>query len=299
MAIQSFKIKSFEQRLSVLQLLVENGADINQTDQYQTSPRDLLEKSFHDATPTEIELIQNKILIHDTSNHVPPIYQGIYEKDPDIVQSAIASDELAVNVEYKEKTPIICAAYELVGCVDIILENRNEHDVVQKNLKDLQQLATILQILLSNGGDPELEPKRRKSLNNAVEFDGGKVMKPLHLLVCSLRTLCPNNKASNDHHQLDECYEILQSIILLLTKQGKAAITTDTQQLLYQAARWDELQFVKFLIEELKIDPNTEGPQKMTPLHFAARSGRMNVLVGPIDSHIFRDTLLAALFSHC
>jgi len=35
---------------------------------------------------------------------------------------------------------------------------------------------------------------------------------------------------------------------------------------------------IRFMVETLQVDPNTKGRQGFTALHFAARSGRLEVL---------------------
>ena len=40
----------------------------------------------------------------------------------------------------------------------------------------------------------------------------------------------------------------------------------------------DNLRAITFMVESLGIDPNTRGRQGLTPLHFAARSGRVNIV---------------------
>lgn len=268
MAIQSFKVKSFDQRLFVIRLLVQNGADLSLADQFQNTAKDLLEASFQKYSRSEIEQLQT-FLMENCPDQTPPIYKGIYNNDPDLIQSTVESDNLSVNLIFEGKTPVICVVNKLSSCADLILEDHNKLHELPNVLEEMKQLETILQMLLSHGADLEIEPPKHKTMDQVSVF------KPLHNLVCALRKL----DSSGTHSQVDECYEILRRTILSLLHMGNAQVTLDTRLLLHQAARWDELKFIKFLIEELNVDPNTEGPQMMTPLHFAARSGRMDTLV--------------------
>ena len=47
---------------------------------------------------------------------------------------------------------------------------------------------------------------------------------------------------------------------------------------MHDSSRRNNVGFVSFLIEKLGLDPNTRGRQGFTPLHFAARSGHVEVV---------------------
>lgn len=267
MAIQSFKVKSFDQRFSVIRLLLQNGADLYLADQYENSPKALLEASFDNFSHDEVKQLQTFLIEHNLTRR-PEIFDGIYKRDPEFVQNTLKSDETSVNLIFEGKTPVLCVTLEFACYVDSIVENRKDPAEVLNLVEELKVLESILQILLTSGGNPEIEPVQRNKIDQA------KILKPLDNLVSSLRKVCSQETNS----ELDECYEILRRSILSLLHLGNAQITSDTRLLLYQAARWNELKFLQFLVEELNIDPNTEGPQMMTPLHFAARSGRMDAL---------------------
>ena len=49
-------------------------------------------------------------------------------------------------------------------------------------------------------------------------------------------------------------------------------------QMMHTAARKGLAPAVEFWIRELQVDPNIKGRQGLTPLHFAARSGKTQVV---------------------
>jgi hypothetical protein len=80
---------------------------------------------------------------------------------------------------------------------------------------------------------------------------------------------------------------MIHGIVDLLIQYG-SNIPMDTILLLHQAARLNECSFATFLLDKLHIDPNTKGRQGMTPLHFAARSGKLEMLVSNFQFTLLR-----------
>ena len=63
-----------------------------------------------------------------------------------------------------------------------------------------------------------------------------------------------------------------------------ATICSETMLLLPNAAHRGRLSVVQFLIEVVGVDPNFRGRQGMTSLHFAARTGKIDVVNWLLDS---------------
>jgi ankyrin repeat protein len=78
-------------------------------------------------------------------------------------------------------------------------------------------------------------------------------------------------------HQSKMFYQrTLESISKDLLGHG-AQLSPCIMQMMHDAARRGNTGTIWFWIAHLKADPNTRGRQGMTPLHFAARSGKADV----------------------
>lgn len=137
-------------------------------------------------------------------------------------------------------------------------------------------------------------------INNIGNDDDDDDIVPIfHQLVCALRKVYQNimklqeqkdnnttgidnnvNDIDNKTIQiLQSCSNAIETLVCTFPEPVLQQIPTDTKLLLYQGSRFNELLLVQFLIDKIGIDPNFVGPQQMTPLHFASRSGHINIVV--------------------
>ena len=67
-----------------------------------------------------------------------------------------------------------------------------------------------------------------------------------------------------------------------VTQFPASCVAADGWQLLQRAARRGNIPLLSYLLQDLQWNPNIKGRQGMTALQFAARSGRMDVLVSEL-----------------
>ena len=96
--------------------------------------------------------------------------------------------------------------------------------------------------------------------------------------VCSTLAALYVAKTIDNCSTADKKITFLEQIGKLLVNNGTLIFPPITNQIVHDCARRGNLQMVKFLIQTLRINPNTPGRQGMTPLHFASRSGRSEIV---------------------
>eukprot|EP01083_Nonionella_stella_P169056 572365_1 len=85
---------------------------------------------------------------------------------------------------------------------------------------------------------------------------------------------------TDDTNNDQQIKKYLEEIIIALLSNGGSSIkiSPSTTSILHDAARRGYIQTIRFWTEVLKVDINLKGRQGLTPLHFAARSGRVDVV---------------------
>lgn len=141
---------------------------------------------------------------------------------------------------------------------NLLLPEEEDNNTVPN---DRSKLVEILKALLAAGAN--VNAVAPQTLKNPMEALENPVLPPL-ARVCSAIQQAYKNK--EDATLLEETCRLLI--------QNKASVTPDLEQLLHTACRKNELEFAKLLTEIVGVDPNVKGRQGMTPLQFAARSGR-------------------------
>jgi ankyrin repeat protein len=263
MAIQSRKA-SPEKTLQTVELLLAAGADLNKTDNYGNLPIDLL-VADPNTSPALLECLQPS---------KPPIFEAFNEGSLTKVEELLAADKELVSTRYRGHTT-------LQLCLSSLLSAVEESSALEK----ANNLLTILKALLHAGSDPNV---------SNPEGTDEEDLPPLHRTCCALRELYRQQQEETD------TVHLLEETVQTLLKAG-ATVPTVTTHLLHDAARRNETNMARFLIETMHVDPNTAGRQGMTPLQFAARSGRMGVLeyllleVPNIDVHARDDRGQTAL----
>ena len=100
---------------------------------------------------------------------------------------------------------------------------------------------------------------------------------PLHT-ICSCICSTYSSPSTSTTFATPFATQIIQCLL-----QHGAEIITETKLLLPNAAHRGRLGAVQFLVQDVGIDPNFRGRQGMTSLHFAARSGKVDVVTWLLD----------------
>ena len=255
MVAQSLK-STVGRRLRCAELLVAHGARVDQRDHFGLLPVEVLQQVIGDKGMVD-EL--NQQLISTLQPTRPAIHEAIETRNVDQLQAILCEDASQSNLTYQSESPI-----EIV--VDALIQQGDE------GAGNSEVLIEILDLLLKHGGNTS----GVESIRKTTVADPGDVKEPpLHKLLCALRRYLSSQQESTDDTGTRAC---LEKAIDMLVQAG-ATLTSDSAQLLLQAARFGELAFARYLIERLHVDVNVKGRQGMTPLQFAARSGKMEILV--------------------
>jgi hypothetical protein len=110
---------------------------------------------------------------------------------------------------------------------------------------------------LSAGG----EPSPAESLEDSPPIP--RLMEELRIAYKQLDSSASSTDAS---HWVEPVARALEGTILLLVETLQVPVTQECTDFLHQACRRNELRMAQFVVERLKVDPNTRGRQGMSPL---------------------------------
>lgn len=249
--VQSMKgVKS--RRMQCMDLLIANGADVSQPDMFGKVAAEYCQDDREIAKKLQP---QN-----------PALFQAIDDGKVEEVKKLLSQEKKSnddnnnipsYEVAFLGETPFQHA-------LNLLLEEEKEEEGGSKST-DRSQLVGILKVLLDAG----------VNINTAVTEDSNNPMQAMeNPILPPLFRVC---EALQNAYKGKEATKVLEETCQLLL-QHKATVTSDLEQLLHTACRKNELQFAKLLIDVIQIDPNVKGRQGMTPLQFAARSGRTQVV---------------------
>ena len=255
MVAQSHKA-TIDARLKVVEILINSGALLDQADKYGSTPLNLLEASTEGSELDE----KTKLLLAKLRPMQPLIHQAIINLDSSSLETLLSDNVLDINQTFQDVTPLSLA-------IRTFLEDIDKPDGIQV-LNATEKRLCMIKTLLMRGADPNclIMERTTDALEDVVKEAA------LHKLVCTL------HKTYQGHTFSEQKVEMLHDLIDLLITSG-STVPLDTILLLHQAARLNECLFATFLLDKLHIDPNIKGRQGMTPLHFAARSGKVEMLV--------------------
>jgi ankyrin repeat protein len=260
MVVQSSKGSS-AQTLAVTDALIQAGADLNLADNYGNLP------AHHATSNPDPDL--SKVLVQRLQPVASPLFQALADGDASAVEQLLSSnhDGSLVASKYCGHTALQVCVSDLLTMVTKSLE---EEDIStqETTTQKTSQLLAILKTLLTAGSDPNV---------GSVGAEDEEDEPPLHRICCALRQAYKQNSQGPGQGLVVDVMDLLQEVAGLLLKAG-ATVETVTSQLLHEAARRNETNMARFLVETLHVDPNGKGRQGMTPLQFAARSGRMEIL---------------------
>ena len=261
MVAQSLK-STLERRLRCAEVLIAHGARVDQTDHNGMMPLHILQRVLGDQ-PSEDEATQRMIATFQPTR--PAIHDALVERNVAKLTEILGNDASLSNLTYQGDSPVEIA-------VDALIQQElNDGDEVRDNAEG-DVIVKIIELLLKHGG----HANGSGSITKTMLTDPGNIKEaPLHRLVCALRESFNTSRETNEETSTSAC---LETAIDLLVEAG-AKLSPDTTLLLHQAARRDEVAFARYLIERLHVDVNLKGRQGMTPLQFAARSGKTEMVV--------------------
>jgi ankyrin repeat protein len=219
---------------------------------------------FFGSTPLDY-CQENDALVELLRVQVPPVFRAVDDKNVPQLESMLQADSSVVQSRHESRTPLLHVVHKLVD------EPRDCY-------------LEMMRILLQHGANPNEQPTAHRDGHFAVQQNPGDAA--LHQVCTALKD--------------DSTNDIFQNAALLLKEEYDATVTPETQQLLHDAARRNQVDLVKFLIEKMGMNVNTRGRQGMTPLCFAARSGKTEMVeyllqVEGIDVSIANDLGQTAL----
>lgn len=256
MMAQSHKA-TMSQRKRVAEILIAHGAKVDLADNFGTSPLETFMNTLGDGKE-DPEV--NEIIVKLQPKR-PEIHDALAERDVGRVQQLLEQNETFSNMTFQGESPVEIIVDELVRLVQ---SNSDEGD---ENHEASTSLLQLLQLVLQHHGNPN----GTESTTEAAALTGNVKDPPLYKLISTLRD-CFNQQHLSYSSVLEKAIDLLV--------HAQVTVTSETVQLLHQAARRDEVAMARFMIMgSLQIDPNLKGRQGMTPLQFAARSGKMKMLV--------------------
>jgi ankyrin repeat protein len=247
-----------EDRVKVIDLLVtQGGAHLDKADNYGSLP---VHAAVTDGAGAADE---TRILLEKLQPQAPALHVMIQERDVVNMEQLLDQDSSQVNAPFHGQTPLGYVVDELIAAV--MSDRKSEEQDSPDTLLD------VLGILLKYNADTNVTPSSSSQASAAALMTGDAEIReaPLHEVVVAVRDCMRQSK---------RCAP-LEKAVDLLVNPGGALIPPSTADLLHQAARRNEVPFARFLIERLRLDPNVTTRQAMTPLHFAARSGQLEMLV--------------------
>jgi ankyrin repeat protein len=279
-------------RLECVRLIIEvGGADINIQDSYGKTPIDYLnimeqeeERDSEDSTTVQhyYKAMRNLLTPPENSN-LSLLIHAIETLDMIQVQMILSENQPLQQKDGKQlldQCQLESGMNPLHFAVDKLIQNSNSDlgDISAVHT-DAQKLFDIIRLLLESGADPNSmridkmdKTVLSAAMNTQVKETFDSSLAPLHILCQALQKLYMSNNTNNSSF-----ISILEQCILSLKQYG-AIIGQDTVYLMHDSSRRNNVGFVSFLIEKLGLDPNTRGRQGFTPLHFAARSGHVEVV---------------------
>ena len=201
---------------------------------------------FYGSIP--LEYCEEEALQELLQPEVPAVFSAVRDRNINELECVLKQDATAVQ----------CRHGDLTALLEVV------NDLVEE---DAHVYLEMMQLLLENGADPNATPTAKRHGHLTVQEKVGDI---------ALHTVCVALKEAYREAN-DKRIELLESAARLL-KEHESNVAPDTELLLHDAARRNEMGMIKFLIEDIGVSPNVAGRQGMTPLQFAARSGKTQVV---------------------
>ena len=166
--------------------------------------------------------------------------------------------ETQVEVDERDKRTDKTA---LLVAIDMLISEDTEES-------QLRTISNMIQLLLEKNADANATAEKNVSNSGAKDSSS-----PMHIIGTELHAE-EDNDDSDTTATRKSC---LEDVAASLYSCG-AKVSTYTARLMHDAARRGHVQTVKFWIEKLGIDLNLKGRQGLTSMHFAARSGKIDMV---------------------
>jgi len=189
------------------------------------------------------------------------------------------------------KTALLLATEQITNTNHSLKETSPSLFTKEQEQEQMEHLSNIIQLLLQKGCDPNSIPN--KNIDDTVLPD---TMSPFYMICKALdaehikRLNDDNHDDSNANANANAIHEessisssfsfkeaCFKKIAIDLLAHG-AKLSTEIIQMMHDAARRGNTRTIQFWVEALGVDPNMRGRQGLTPLHFAARSGKVRVV---------------------
>ena len=258
-AAQSMK-GTVERRMECIDLLIAHGADVSKPD-------------FFGKTAAEYSDETTPLLTQKLQPRRPDLFQAMDERNLEQVKALVSGDKNEnVSMVFLGKTPF------LYGLELLLADNADEEDNNDDNQQqDKSKVLEILKILLEAGADVNEIPGADS--NNPMAALEGNSSPPLFQVCDALQNAYKYKTASTAN-----TIQVLEETCQLFL-QHKAKISPELEHLLHTACRKNDIDFAKLLMDIVGIDPNVKGRQGMTPLQFAARSGKVDMVQYLLSNH--------------
>jgi antitoxin component of RelBE/YafQ-DinJ toxin-antitoxin module len=264
--VQSAK-KPAMNRVECAKLLIDAGADLYMKDLYGVTPLESLELEIErseldpndEYTKAMKELLENAGAVDLT---LIPLLE-VDELNVGALAKCLVNGGDGANINIDERHPMSGKT-----ALHIVIDRLfvDEFELVEET--KMRSVSDVIHLLLSKGADANALPERN------IPNTDPKTFAPLHKVCKALFFQYDAIDSLSDDDARTNCLEEL--CVSLLSNGAKPS--TSTVQIMHDASRKGSLHVVKFWIEKLGVDPNTKGRQGLTPLHFAARSGRTEIV---------------------
>lgn len=256
--------KPLSRRVQCAQLLLEAGANPTITDDSGMTPLECLQDDIEDGMiDGDDENMQELLkLLQSVGASRSPLFSLIDDEDAGGIDIMITDHWDSCSCEFERKT----GYYPLHYAVDKLLAS------CEGDTKDgrSENLLSIIRSFLEAGADPNAEPEKKTRREEEMSNEDGSD----HLLHRTCVALYDSYSSSWSGTAFERCLEQVASLLV----QYGAIPSQPTCLMLHDACRRGKLSMATFLVETVGIDPNTIGRQGLTPLHFASRSGQVDIV---------------------